>query len=120
MPSSVPPCRRRSAARVEAREARAVGLDRGADRLQGRDDALPAIGDPDGIGRDEGQPRAARKRLSQTHPGMDPEGLGGMRDLADELLAPRLRREGGGPAQERLAPPGRDGELESRKHHADD
>jgi hypothetical protein len=51
---------------------------------------------------------------------MDPEGFGGMRDLADELLAPGLRREGGGPAQERLAPPGRDGELESRKHHADD
>jgi hypothetical protein len=108
------------AARVEAREARAVGLDRGANRLQGRDDALPAIGDPDGIGRDEGQPWAARKRLSQTHPGMDSERLGGMRDLADELLAPGFRGEGGGSAQERLAAPGRDGELESRKQYADD
>jgi hypothetical protein len=108
------------AARVEAREPRAVGLDRGPDRLKGRDDVLPAVGDPDRIGWDESQPRAARERLSQAHPRMDPEGLGGMRDLADELFAPGLRRERGWSAQERLAASRRDGELESRKHHADD
>jgi hypothetical protein len=51
---------------------------------------------------------------------MDAVRLGCVRHLADELLAPGLRGKGGRPLQERLAPAGGDGELESRKHHADD
>ena len=108
------------AARVEAGEPGTVGLDRRADRLECPDDPLPRVGDPDRVGRHERQTRAARERLAQAHPGMDAERLGRVRDLADELLAARLRCEGGRPLQERLAPAGGDGELESWKHYADD
>jgi len=83
------------AARVEARQAGTLGLDRRADRLEPPDDALPPVGDPDGIGWHEGQPRAASERLAEPHPGMDAVRLGRLRHLADELLATGLRGERG-------------------------
>jgi hypothetical protein len=51
---------------------------------------------------------------------MDPERLGGLRDLSDELLAPRLGGQRGRALQQGLAPAGGHGQLESRKHRADD
>ncbi len=97
-----------------------AGLDRGADGLEGRDHALPVVRHRDRIRRHEGQPRATRERLSQAHAGMDPERLGGLRNLADELLAPRLGGQRGRASQQRRAPAGGNGPLESRKHRADD
>jgi hypothetical protein len=51
---------------------------------------------------------------------MDAERLGGLRNLADQLLATRLGGKGGRSLKQRCAPSGGDGELESRKHCADD
>jgi hypothetical protein len=51
---------------------------------------------------------------------MDAERLGRLRDLADQLLATRLGSEGGGPLEQRRATARGHGELESRKHRADD
>src|SRR5215217_2221648 len=111
---------RPQAARVEPRDAGAAGLDRRADALEPAEQAIPFVGRARGIGSDEPQRRAARQRLPEPQPGADAERLGGGGDLADALLAPRLRRERHGAGGERLPAAGGDGELEARDEDADD
>jgi hypothetical protein len=108
------------AVRVEVRLARSQRLDRRAEALQPRDRPLPRLGDAHRIRRHERQARAARQRLPHPHPGVDPEGLGGLRDRADEQLAAGLRREGRRLAEQPRAATRRNGELESLEQDADD
>ena len=69
----------------EERLAGARGLDRGADRLQAAQRALPDRLRPHRVRRDQRQRRAASERLADPHPGADPERLGGPRCLTDHL-----------------------------------
>ena len=105
---------------LEARLARAQRLDRRPDALQPRQRALPGLGDAHRIGRHERQPRAARERLAHAHPGVDAKRLGGLRDLADEQLAARLRRKRRRLAQQPHAAPGSYCELEALEEDTDD
>ena len=79
-----------------------AGLHRGADALQRAQAGVPRVGHADRVGRDEAQRRAARERLPQPQPGAHAVGLGRRGGLADQLLAPRLRRQG-----DRARPPAR-------------
>ena len=53
-------------------------------------------------------------------PALHAVGLGGRGHLADQLLAPRLGRQGDRARGQRLAAAGGDGELEARDEDADD
>jgi hypothetical protein len=108
------------AARVEARLPRSQRLDRCAEALQPRDRTFPGLGDAHRVRRHERQARAARQRLAHPHPGMDPERLGGLRDGAHEQLAPGLRSERGGLAEQSRPAADSDGELETLEQDADD
>ena len=81
---------------------------------------LPCVGDTHRIGRDERQSRAARQRLAHPHPGVDPERLRRLGDLADMQLAAEFRRERRRLAEQAGAPAGSDGELETFEKDADD
>ena len=89
-PAAVQPPQR---AGLEVRLPRPPRLDAGADLLQRRQHGLPGGRGTIGIGRDQPQAWAARQRLPQAHPGMDPVRLGAARDLPHQLLAIRLRRQ---------------------------
>ena len=113
---------RRAAARghaVEVRLARSQRLDRRAEALQPRDRALPRLGDAHRIGRHERQARAARQRLPHPHPRVDAVRLGGLRDGADEELAPGLGCQRRGFAEQPRPAARGDGELESLEQDAD-
>ncbi len=88
--------------------------------LQQAEQPLPLVRHAGGVGRDEPQRRAAGERLPQPQPGAHAVGLGGRGGLADQLLAPRLRRERDRAGGQRLAPAGGDGELEAGDLDADD
>ena len=105
---------------LEPGDARALGLHRGADPLEGADDALPGVGHAGRVGRDEAQRRAAGQRLPQPQAGADAVGLGGGGRLADQRLAADLRRQRQRAGGEGLAAAGGDGELEAGKEDADD
>ena len=107
-------------ARVEARDAGALGLDRRADALERGEQAIPPVGYARGVGGDQLQRRAARERLPQPQPGAHAVGLGGRRRLPDQRLAPRLGRERDRPARQLRAPAGGDGEGEAGDQDADD
>ena len=107
-------------ARVEARDARALGLDLGADALEGGEHAVPLVGHAGRVGGDQAQARAARERLPQPQPGLHAVRLGGRGGLADQRLAARLGRERDRPARQLGPPAGGDGELEAGKEDADD
>jgi hypothetical protein len=105
---------------VEAHEPGPLGLDGGAHRLESHEVPLPDIGHTRGIGRDEGQPRAARERLAEPHAGMDAVSLRGERYLADLLYTARLGRESGRRLEQLGTIAGRDRELEAGEKDADD
>ena len=105
---------------VEAHQAGTFRLDGGTDRLQSHEHTLPGVGHPGGVRRKQRQPRAARQRLAHPHPRPHAERLRGGRDLADQLLAPRLGRQRRGFAQQRATVAGGDGEREPRKQHGGD
>ena len=117
---SRPPCSVEQPARVEARDAGALGLDRGADALERGEHAVPPVGHARGIGGDEPQRRAAGERLPQPQPGAHAVGLGGRGGLPDQRLAPRLRRQRDRPARQLGPPAGGDGEGEAGQQDADD
>ena len=108
------------AAGVEPGEAGPAGLDRRADVLERGQQALPLVGHTGRVGSDEPQRRAARERLPQPQAGAYAVGLGGRRDLADELLAPGLGGQRDRPGSQHLTAAGGDGELEPRDEGADD
>ena len=105
---------------VEPCLAGAAGLDRRADPLERRQQAIPLVRYPGRVGRHEPQRRAAGERLPQPDSGAHAERLGGRRGLADELLAPGFGGERNGARGQRLTAPGGDGELEARDEDADD
>ena len=119
-PSSVPPWSVFSPPGAEPGGAGLARLHRGADPLQRAHPGVPGVGDPDRVGRHEAQGRAARERLPQPQPRAQAVGLGGRGDLADELLAPRLGRQGDRPGGQHVPAPGGDGEREARQEDADD
>jgi hypothetical protein len=80
---------------VEADEAGTLGLDGRAHRLEPDKQALPSVGNADGVGWDEHQTWAARECLAEAHAGMDAEGFGGEGNLAYFLGCARLWGEGG-------------------------
>jgi hypothetical protein len=105
---------------VEADESRPLRLDGGPHRLEPDKEPLPSVGDPGGIGRYEGQPRAAGKRLTEGHPRMDAERLRSERDLADALGSPRLGCESDGLGEKIVPVRAGDGQREAGKYDTDD
>ena len=111
---------RAQAAGAEPGGAGRARLDGGADALQRAHAGIPRIGHPDRVGRQQPQRRTARERLPQPQPGAHAVGLGRRRDLADQLVAPRLRGQGDRARRQHIAPAGGDGEREAREQDADD
>ena len=104
----------------EADEPRPLRRHAGADPLQAPEQRFPRLGNPGGIGRQEREPRAARKRLPHPHARPYPERLGGGGHLADRLPRPRLGRQGHRPAQQRRAAARGDRQLEPGQQDGDD
>ena len=105
---------------LEPGDAGLFAFDRGADPLECGHDALPRVRHSGRVRRDEAQRRAAGQRLPQPQARMDAVGLGGGGRLADQRLAPDLRRQRERTGRERLPAAGGDGEFEAGKEDADD
>ena len=120
VPSSEPPCsRRRPRASKHADPGRSLSTaaPTASRRASTRSHASATPTGSGGVSASRG----ARASASPSRiPGMDAERLGRLRDLADELLAPRLGRQRHRPLRERRAAAGGDGELEAGQEDADD